>query len=172
MTFLAQGWLCLPIYTIASIWCEYPSNFHAKWRLLCLLSFKSIFETCGFENWWIFSDISQFLLEIFCHMTCLDQSHASKNIRIILSSWTFNLCQFKCDLNLIAFKLNLCIQNIVKFEKWFIKFVWNSQSWRTFQFYYLVVNQTANLEVKLWILCWTSLGNCKVCCRWPLRHSV
>ena len=44
----------------------YPSNLSRNAR--------------SFENWGIFSDIPQFWLGIFGHVTCLDQSRVSENI--------------------------------------------------------------------------------------------
>ena len=50
--------------------------FHAKWRLLCLLSFKY-----SFGNWEISLRHSLVIAGgIFSQLTCLDQSCASKNI--------------------------------------------------------------------------------------------
>ena len=53
--------------------------FAAKLMLLCLLSI-------GFKNWEISSDIPQ----LFAHVTRLDQSRASENIRWIINSHTYN----------------------------------------------------------------------------------
>ena len=49
------------------------------------------------------------------------------------------------------------------FDKRFPKFVWNSRSSpRTWQFHYVVLDQIANFETKLWISRRTSLGSCEV----------
>ena len=48
---------------------KYPNIFRPKWRLLCLLSFKSFSQR---ENWGI-----SFNWGILGHVICLDQSRAS-----------------------------------------------------------------------------------------------
>ena len=51
--------------------------FKAKWRLLCLLSFKYFLQRAFREYHQIFPSSSW---GIFSHMMCLDQSRASENI--------------------------------------------------------------------------------------------
>ena len=62
-----QGQISQPIFAPTGGYCVYYSS--------------NLFRNArSFENWGIFSDIPQFQLGLFCHVTCLDQSRASENI--------------------------------------------------------------------------------------------
>ena len=62
-----QGQISEHIFTPNGGYClYYPSNLFCNAR--------------SFENWGIFSDIPQFWLGIFGHVTCLDQSRVSEKI--------------------------------------------------------------------------------------------
>ena len=62
--------------------------FHAKWRLLCLWSFKYFWQHGQF---WKLGNIAQIFPRFSCHVTLLDQSHVSKNIWLIIVNTIFTL---------------------------------------------------------------------------------
>ena len=58
---------------------KYPSIFSPQMETIVFIILL-LHNARSFENWGIFLAIPQFQLGIFGHMTCLDQSRASKKI--------------------------------------------------------------------------------------------
>ena len=55
------------------------AHFRPKWKLSCLLSFKSFSQRAQFENWGIYSRILlSFSVGLFGHVPCLDQWRTSE----------------------------------------------------------------------------------------------